>query len=192
MTLGKGSLLASLVALVLSLAASPAFATLLVSVNKTAQTMSVALNGRPLWTWPVSTGRTGHDTPGGRYTPFRLEAEHYSKEWDDAPMPHSIFFTREGHAIHGTLDERHLGRRASHGCVRISQRNAARLFELVQAHGLGNTRVVVFSDKPPVAPALVAERTAPVPLAPEFTAPAQPGFTLAPAPVFGAEPGFAR
>jgi hypothetical protein len=25
----------------------------------------------------------------------------YSKEWDNAPMPHAIFFMKDGHAIHG-------------------------------------------------------------------------------------------
>jgi hypothetical protein len=31
-----------------------------------------------------------------------MEIDHYSEEWDDAPMPYSIFFTQIGHAIHGT------------------------------------------------------------------------------------------
>ena len=26
----------------------------------------------------------------------------YSRQWDNAPMPHAVFFTRDGHAIHGT------------------------------------------------------------------------------------------
>jgi hypothetical protein len=33
----------------------------------------------------------------------------YSKQWDNAPMPHSIFFMKDGHAIHGTLDAKNLG-----------------------------------------------------------------------------------
>ena len=28
----------------------------------------------------------------------------YSKQWDNAPMPHAVFFTKDGHAIHGTMD----------------------------------------------------------------------------------------
>ncbi len=51
-----------------------------------------------------------------------MEADHYSKEWDDAPMPHSIFFTKRGHAIHGTDYARRLGDPASHGCVRAVAR----------------------------------------------------------------------
>jgi hypothetical protein len=157
--------------------AAPAAASLLISVNKTTQRMAVSLNGRPLWVWPVSTGRASYDTPSGRFTPFRLEQEHYSREWDEAPMPHAIFFTRDGHAIHGTTELRKLGRRASHGCVRLSQANAARLFALVRKHGLGNTRVAVFSEQP----------AAPAPGLPPAVA-AAPLPSTAP-PVFGMETG---
>jgi hypothetical protein len=155
--------------------ARPAAATLLISVDKTTQRMAVSLNGRPLWMWPVSTGRSGYDTPSGKFTPFRLEREHFSREWDEAPMPHSIFFTREGHAIHGTTEQSKLGRRASHGCIRLSRPHAARLFDLVSKHGLANTRVVVFSEKP----------RAPAPMLPPVAA-TQPPLPSAP-PVYGME-----
>jgi L,D-transpeptidase catalytic domain len=49
----------------------------------------------------------------------------YSKQWDNAPMPHSIFFMRDGHAIHGSNEVKNLGKPVSHGCVRISPENAA-------------------------------------------------------------------
>jgi lipoprotein-anchoring transpeptidase ErfK/SrfK len=65
-----------------------------------------------------------------------MEADHYSKEWDDAPMPHSIFFTKIGHAIHGSYDTKKLGMPASRGCVRISPAHAATLFALVKQDGL--------------------------------------------------------
>jgi hypothetical protein len=67
----------------------------------------------------------------------------YSKEWDNAPMPHSIFFMRDGHAIHGSYEVKTLGKPVSHGCVRISPENAAILYELVQENGLENTKVVL-------------------------------------------------
>ncbi len=72
----------------------------------------------------------------------------YSKQWDNAPMPHSIFFMRDGHAIHGSLDVRNLGKPVSHGCVRISPKNAAILYALVKENGLGNTQVVVTGVSP--------------------------------------------
>ena len=72
-----------------------------------------------------------------------MEEDHYSKEFDDAPMPHSIFFTKIGHAIHGTDSESRLGTPASHGCVRLSRANAATLYALVQEQGVLNTTVTL-------------------------------------------------
>jgi hypothetical protein len=46
--------------------------------------MTVAVDGAMRWTWRVSTGRRGYATPSGRYTAFRMEKEHFSKEWDEA------------------------------------------------------------------------------------------------------------
>ncbi len=79
-----------------------------------------------------------------------MEVDHFSEEWDDAPMPHSIFFTQLGHAIHGTEHVNHLGRRASHGCVRLAPEDAATLYALVEEAGMANTTVVVkgSADKP--------------------------------------------
>ena len=116
---------------------------LIVTINKVSQKMTVDLDGETLYRWPVSTGARGYDTPSGNFRPFRMEKEHFSKEWDDAPMPYSIFFTGEGHAVHGSYHIKSLGRRASHGCVRLHPDNAAKLFALVQKTGMSNTRVVV-------------------------------------------------
>ena len=57
-------------------------------------------------------------------------------------MPYSVFFYG-GYAIHGTTYLRSLGRPASHGCIRLHPRNAARFFGLIQRHGRGNTRIVI-------------------------------------------------
>ena len=75
-------------------------------------------------------------------------------------MPHSIFFTKAGHAIHGSFEVKRLGTPASHGCVRLAPQNAAKLFALVKAEGLGNTKVVLSGTEPASAP-LVAKRNAP-------------------------------
>jgi hypothetical protein len=112
-------------------------------VSKVSQKMTVKIDGDTEYVWPVSTGAAGYETPSGSFKPFRMEAEHFSKEWDDAPMPHSIFFTGDGHAIHGSYHVNSLGRRASHGCVRLAPENAATLFNLVEANGMANTRVVL-------------------------------------------------
>ena len=116
---------------------------LVIAISKPSQSMTVTLDGDTEYRWPVSTGARGYDTPSGNFRPFRMEKEHFSKEWDDAPMPYSIFFTGEGHAVHGSYHVKSLGRRASHGCVRLEPSNAAKLFALVGKVGLSNTRVIV-------------------------------------------------
>ena len=118
-------------------------AEILITVDKNTQRMTVARDGQSLYNWPVSTGRKGYATPSGSFTAFRMEADHHSDEWDDAPMPHSIFFTKIGHAIHGTFDGKNLGRPASHGCVRLSLANATTLFALVEREGVTKTKVVL-------------------------------------------------
>jgi hypothetical protein len=126
----------------------PAHAGLLITIDKAQQRMIVAKDDMPLYDWPVSTGQRGYDTPVGTYQPFRMEADHFSREWDDAPMPHSIFFTKIGHAIHGSFDIKRLGRPASHGCVRLNPEHAAILFKLVRAEKMANTRVALTGTIP--------------------------------------------
>jgi hypothetical protein len=134
---------------------SPAQAELLVSIDKSSQTMTVVVDGQRLYDWPVSTGGIGYDTPSGAFRPFRMDIDHTSDEYDDAPMPYSIFFTRKGHAIHGTY-HRGLGRPASHGCVRLSVKNAAKLWRLVRRAKMANTTVVLTGNLPPPGSKAVA------------------------------------
>ncbi|MBM3519178.1 MAG: L,D-transpeptidase [Alphaproteobacteria bacterium] len=135
---------AILLAVALSLAAGAAQASkVVISINKVKQQMTVNVDGETEHVWPVSTGARGYDTPSGTYRPFRMEKEHFSKEWDDAPMPNSIFFTGRGHAIHGSFYVKSLGRRASHGCVRLAPKNAEKLFAIVQKAGMKNATVVI-------------------------------------------------
>jgi hypothetical protein len=124
-------------------AGSPALANVAITVNKDTQTMTVAVDGVTRYRWPVSTGIPSRETPNGSFKAFRMEEDHYSKEFDDAPMPHSIFFTKIGHAIHGTMSEDRLGTPASHGCVRLSRANATTLYALVEQQGVLNTTVTL-------------------------------------------------
>ncbi|MBX9711539.1 MAG: L,D-transpeptidase [Xanthobacteraceae bacterium] len=123
------------------LAVSPVCAAVAIDVDKSAQQMTVSVDGVTRYTWPISSGNPSHETPNGSFRTFRMEEDHYSKEFDDAPMPHSIFFTKQGHAIHGTDSVNRLGTPVSHGCVRISRANAQTLWDLVKARGLLNTTV---------------------------------------------------
>ena len=119
----------------------PAQADVFIAVNKSAQQMSVAVDGHERYRWAVSTGRDG-GPPSGSYRPERMERKWYSRRYDWSPMPHAIFF-HKGYAIHGTGYVSRLGRPASHGCVRLHPSHAAELFALVRQQGMGHTRIMV-------------------------------------------------
>lgn len=128
-------------ALVLCLCASPALAgSLSVVVDISDQRMAVSIDGVTQYEWPVSTGRHGYATPTGFYHPTRMAAVYFSKKYDNAPMPHAVFFLG-GFAIHGTEYVGALGHKASHGCVRLHPANAALLYSLVEQMGFAHTAI---------------------------------------------------
>jgi lipoprotein-anchoring transpeptidase ErfK/SrfK len=112
-----------------------------IKINKRTQRMTVHVGGVRRYVFRVSTGKAGYRTPGGAFRPLWLTKMHYSRKYNNAPMPNSIFFTRRGHAIHGTSATGRLGRTASHGCVRLSPRNAAALYALVKRYGRQNVTI---------------------------------------------------
>jgi L,D-transpeptidase catalytic domain len=120
--------------------------------------MSVSVDGTARYVWPVSTGRPGYDTPNGIFKANRMDADHLSQEWENAPMPHTIFFDVRGHAVHGFFDVKHLGLPVSHGCVRLSPAHAATLFDLVKAEGMNQTTIVVSGHTPAGGLELVSRR----------------------------------
>ena len=124
----------------------PAAHSILINIDKSTQQMTVFVDGVQKYDWPVSTGKRGYSTPSGTFTAMSMNEIWYSKEWDNAPMPHAIFFMKDGHAIHGSYEVKHLGQPASHGCVRIAPQNATLLYELVKANGLPNTQVVLSGE----------------------------------------------
>jgi lipoprotein-anchoring transpeptidase ErfK/SrfK len=125
--------------LAMLLSTSPALAETNITVNKSTQTMTVD-SDEGQYEWPVSTARKGYYTPSGSFRPYSLQTMHYSKKYDNSPMPYSIFFTG-GFAIHGTPHVGNLGRPASHGCVRLHPSNARTLFSIVSRDN--DTRIVI-------------------------------------------------
>ena len=111
-------------------------------IDLSSQNMTVSVNGWPYASWKVSTARRGYRTPIGSWRPKWLARMHYSKKYHNSPMPHSIFFLG-GYAIHGTRSIRHLGRRASHGCIRLHPSNAKKLYNLVKKYGMRNTQIKI-------------------------------------------------
>lgn len=106
------------------------------------QRLFLFIDGRLHDTWLVSTARRGYRTPVGRFHPIRLERKWFSRKYDWAPMPYSVFFLG-GYAIHGTTEVKRLGRPVSHGCIRLHPSNAAQLFQLVRQVGKANTTIVI-------------------------------------------------
>jgi hypothetical protein len=194
-TLLPASLLAAALALP---CASAAFATIDITIDKNSQQMSVAVDGAQRYTWPVSTGRPGYDTPNGTFKVNRMDADHLSQEWDNAPMPHTMFFDLRGHAIHGFFDVKHLGLAVSHGCVRLAPANATVLFDLVKVEGMANTSVTITGQTPAGSGPAMARQAAPdnetvySPQPLSITPP--PGYDQQPPPGYGQQqqPGYAQ
>lgn len=119
----------------------PAAAGIVARIDIASQRMTLIVDGEVQAVWAVSTARRGYVTPRGTYRAQRLARMHYSRKYDNSPMPHSVFF-HGGYAIHGTGYVKSLGRPASHGCIRLAPRNAATLFGLIRRNP-GAARIVI-------------------------------------------------
>ena len=116
--------------------------TLHAHIDLTAQRMTVKSDGQTLHHWSISSGRTGHETPTGKFTPAWKAKMWHSLKYNMAPMPYSVFFNG-GIATHRTNAVKRLGHPASHGCIRLTTPNARKFYQLVQRHGMKRTRIVV-------------------------------------------------
>ena len=135
------SKIAAIGAVITALFITPAKADWLsITVDVSDQVMYVQSENGYEEAYPVSTARPGYHTPYGDFKPYNMARMHYSKKYDNAPMPNSIFF-HGGYAIHATYDIKRLGRPASHGCVRLSPDHAARLYSMVSNVGMANTYI---------------------------------------------------
>lgn len=127
-------------------------------------------NGIAIGVSTISSGREGKETPTGVFTILQKRRDHRSNLYNDAPMPYMQRLTWDGIALHGgTLP----GYPASHGCVRLPQAFAEKLFAITRN---GDTVVVAGG---PAAPASLVH---PAVLAPVDAA----GRPLAPLPAAAA------
>ena len=116
---------------------------LVVLVSVPEQVMHVYRNGILIGRSTVSTGTKGHATPGGVFTILEKKQEHYSKKYDNAPMPNMQRLTWTGIAMHsGNLP----GYPASHGCIRMPFDFSQLLFSQTSKGGT----VVIGDGKTPV------------------------------------------
>ncbi|ANI78534.1 hypothetical protein EP837_02130 [Sphingobium sp. EP60837] len=77
----------------------------------------------------VSTGTKGHRTPTGEYAILQKREWHRSNIYSNAPMPFMQRLTWDGIALHAGHNP---GYPASHGCIRLPQAFARKLFALTQ------------------------------------------------------------
>lgn len=75
----------------------------------------------------ISSGKEGTPTPTGIFPILEKKPMHRSRKYDNAPMPFMQRIDKYGIALHAG----HLpGRPASHGCVRLPAKFAAKLFSV--------------------------------------------------------------
>ena len=108
----------------------------LVIVNLDTQRLILFRNGVPIAASTVSSGAPGHETPTGVFSILQKNEKHFSRTYDNAPMPNMQRLTWKGIALHaGKLP----GYPASHGCIRLPMGFSKLLFG---ATSLGMTVVI--------------------------------------------------
>jgi len=120
---------------------------LLVAINLDEQMAYVYRNGQRIGRSTVSSGKKGYETPTGVFSILQKNKDHYSKKYNNAPMPNMQRLTWDGIALHaGNLP----GYPASHGCVRLPLEFSKLLF------GVSSTGVTVVISRKREAPSEVA------------------------------------
>lgn len=120
-------------------------------IVKSEQKMYLYVNGSLTNVWPVSTGTKSHRTPNfdmhpngriyDKYTSTKYPGGGYAGLGN---MPYAVFITG-GFAIHGTGkgNWKHLGKPASHGCIRVHPDNALKFNRLVRQAGIRDVWITV-------------------------------------------------
>jgi hypothetical protein len=141
---------------------------LVVSLDE--QRAYVYRNGIAIGLTTISSGKAGHETPTGVFTILQKDKDHKSNLYNSAPMPYMQRLTWDGIALHGGSLP---GHPASHGCVRLPQAFAQKLFSETQR---GDTVVVADAKSSPMTlayPSVLAPVNARPGPAGERRAPAQ-------------------
>ncbi len=97
-------------------------------------------NGRVVKVYPIAVGAHSSPTPAGRFRIINrlTDPTYYSPgvvipAGDENPLgPRWMGLNRKSFGIHGTNEPRSIGRRASHGCIRMRNQDVLELFELVR------------------------------------------------------------
>jgi lipoprotein-anchoring transpeptidase ErfK/SrfK len=84
----------------------------------------------------TSTGTDKNPTPTGIFEVLQKKKMHHSRKYDNAPMPFMQRIDKWGIALHAGHNP---GRPASHGCIRLPSKFAAKLFQVTD---LGTTVLI--------------------------------------------------
>jgi hypothetical protein len=103
------------------------------------QRVSLFDNGTLIARSSVSTGTQGHPTPLGVFSVISKQRWHRSNIYSSAPMPYMQRITWSGIALHAGVVP---GHPASHGCIRLKNDFAIRLWHLTKR----GTRVIIAHD----------------------------------------------
>ena len=111
---------------------------IIISINQ--ERLHLYSDGTQIADTPVATGMPGHPTPMGVFSIIQKDRNHHSNIYSGAPMPYMQRITWSGVAMHVGAD---VGHAASHGCIRLPQSFATRLWGLTK---LG-VRVIIARDE---------------------------------------------
>ncbi len=105
--------------------AAPATGTLVITIDLEARVISAFRDGHEIGTAVALLGTPSHPTPTGTFPVLNKSREHFSRKYNNAPMPHSLWLTNTGIAIHGSPVTNGY---ASHGCIGVPDPFAEKLF----------------------------------------------------------------
>lgn len=88
----------------------------------------------------VSTAGGRYHTKQGCFNPGTMETMHYSRKYNNSPMPYSIFYYG-GYALHGH-EGGFDGRGHSHGCVRVPTPTMKKIYGIVKKYR-NSTRICI-------------------------------------------------
>ena len=184
----KGKLLLSLVILLSSFAIAQtpegnriahSRARRLVLVSLPDRKLAVIENGRVLRTFSVAVGTRVSPSPVGEFQvvsrvfdPAYYHAGVVIPPGKDNPIgPRWLGLNQKGYGIHGTNEPRSIGRAASHGCIRLRNRDIEQLFEMVRVGDVVDIRArrddqtaQIFNGVPDRSVTVIAEaRLSPIP-----------------------------
>lgn len=105
--------------------AAPATGTLVITIDLEARVISAFRDGHEIGTAVALLGTPSHPTPTGTFPVLNKSREYFSRKYNNAPMPHSLWLTNTGIAIHGSPVTNGY---ASHGCIGVPDPFAEKLF----------------------------------------------------------------